>query len=136
MAAPDRVVNQSSAKMLEYDDRGVSMWITDGKVISFTVFRVREMGGQETAQTPSTNSPAANASDSKVLEGVGWGAFRIGATREELVKAFGEPEPNPNPQDPWMHWSSRHHVDCLLSEVFKTSAIQFTEGFELPLTQA
>jgi hypothetical protein len=74
------------------------------------------------------------ASAKDVVEGVGWGAFRVGVTREELAKAVGEPEPNHEPNNPWIPWLSRYHVDCLFSESHSATAIQFNEGFEYPLT--
>ncbi len=76
-----------------------------------------------------------NADDApQVIEGVGWGAFKVGATREELVKAVGEPEANPEPNNPWVPWLSRYHVNCLFSEPHGATAIQFNEGFEFSLT--
>ena len=37
--APSRVVQSQAAQMLEFGDRGVLMWITSGRVTSFTVFK-------------------------------------------------------------------------------------------------
>ena len=37
--SPDRVVRNSRARMLSYGQRGVLLWVVDGKVRDFTVFR-------------------------------------------------------------------------------------------------
>jgi hypothetical protein len=68
-----------------------------------------------------------------VVEGVGWGAFRVGATRDELVKAFGPPDANPNPQDQHVLWRSKCHVDCLFGAGRGAFEVRFSQGFELPL---
>jgi hypothetical protein len=66
-----------------------------------------------------------------VVEGVGWGSFRVGTTREDLIKAYGEPDPNPG--NPWMRWTS-HHVDCICGQDGHVAEVRFNEGFTLPLT--
>ena len=71
--------------------------------------------------------------DSKVVEGVGWGAFRVGATREELVKALGPPDPNLNFGNKRVGWIARHHIDCIFDQNEHAVEIRFIEGYELPL---
>ena len=69
-----------------------------------------------------------------VVEGVGWRAFRVGATREELVKAYGPPDTNPNPQSQWVQWTQKHHVDCLIDNQRGAFEVRFNKGFQLALT--
>jgi hypothetical protein len=66
-----------------------------------------------------------------VVEGIGWGSFRVGATRDELIKAYGPPDPNPG--NPWMRWAT-HHVDCICDQSGHVAEVRFNEGFTLPLT--
>jgi hypothetical protein len=72
--------------------------------------------------------------EQSVVEGIGWGAFRVGAAREELVKTFGEPERNSNPQIQWVRWTSKYHVDCLIDAQRGAYEVRFNKGFKLPLT--
>jgi PEGA domain/HEAT repeats len=72
------------------------------------------------------------ATSDTVVEGVGWRGFRVGATREELIKAFGPMEPSPGSQ--WSGWVSRYHVDCWFDQAGRASEVRFNKGFDLPLT--
>ena len=95
------------------------------------VFTTRGAGADE-ATSPQQAAPEGG--DSKVVEGIGWGGFRVGATREELIKAFGPLEPTPTPGSQWMGWVSRHHVDCWFDQAGRASEVRFNKGFSLPLT--
>ena len=68
----------------------------------------------------------------KVVEGVGWGAFRVGAIRSELVKAYGPPSQNFDPREPSLHWR-KQHIYCLIDSVRGASRLRFGKGFEIPL---
>ncbi len=68
-----------------------------------------------------------------VTEGVGWGGFRFGASRDELIKTLGPPDANPDPRDRHARWSSQYHVDCLIDAVRGAFEIRFNPGFDLPL---
>lgn len=72
--------------------------------------------------------PAKNV----VVEGVGWESFRIGATRDDLIKAYGEPDSNPG--NSYLRWTSQHHVDCLLGKNGRAVEVRFNKGFDKPLT--
>jgi len=74
-----------------------------------------------------------NATEDVVVEGVGWRGFHVGATREELVKTYGEPESNPDPQIQWLKWTTKHHVDCLIDNQRGAFEIRFNKGFSLAL---
>lgn len=64
-----------------------------------------------------------------VVEGVGWGAFRVGATRDEITKAVGPPEANPDPKIQWVRWLSQHHIDCLFAPKGGALEVRFNAGF-------
>jgi serine/threonine protein kinase len=68
----------------------------------------------------------------EIIEGVGYGAFRLGASRGELIRAFGNPESGS--QGNYVLWHASHHVDCLLDENERAIELRFNPGFEIPLT--
>ncbi len=70
----------------------------------------------------------------QVVEGVGWGGFRVGATRDEQIKDFGPLEPTPTPGSKWTGWVSRHHINCWFDQAGRASEVRFNKGFALPLT--
>lgn len=82
---------------------------------------------------PQPIDPAAGLAE-KVVEGVGWGPFKVGASREEIVKVAGEPEANPSPKNPWVWWRSRFHIDCLIDEQRGAFEVRFNDGFKFSLT--
>ena len=77
---------------------------------------------------------AREGADAKVVEGVGWGGFRVGATREELIKAFGPLEHTPTPGSQWTGWVARYHIDCWFDQAGRAVEVRFNRGFNLPLT--
>jgi hypothetical protein len=103
--APDRTVNNGSAQMLEFDNRGVLLWEVDGKVTSFTVIKSGD------AKAPSAPAAAIEpkAAGAKIVEGVGWGNIRVGVKREDVVKALGKPDNDPSSE--WLKWAG-HHLEC------------------------
>jgi len=80
---------------------------------------------------PSKGQASVPAAGPNVVEGVGWGGFRVGATREELVKAYGPPDPNS--RNAWVRWVSRHHIDCWFNDRGGAQEVRFNKGFKLPL---
>lgn len=110
-----------------YESVEQQLQIHDGRVTRI-VLTLRPLANAGRAGTSQPDAPA----DAQVVEGVGWGAFRVGATREELVKAFGRPDPNPG--NPWVRWVTRYHVDCLFDEQGGAGELRFNQGFEEPLT--
>jgi len=77
-------------------------------------------------------APKVEPNSQVVVEGLGWENFRIGATRAELTKAYGEPDSNPG--NPWVRWLSRYRVDCLFGKDGHAVEVRFNEGFSFPLT--
>ena len=45
-----------------------------------------------------------------IVEGIGWKGVRIGATREELIKALGKADDDSTSD--WLKWKNKHHIDC------------------------
>jgi hypothetical protein len=108
------------------------------KQFDVTILSIDEDGGIDLEYRPADAAKAEP--DPNVVEGVGWGAFRVGATRKELVKAVGEPDTNPTPQTSGayenLQWLKQYHIDCMInangpSEVIN---VRFNKGFELPLS--
>ncbi len=79
---------------------------------------------------PSSSPPVG---DPMVAEGVGWGGFRLGASRQELIKTFGPPDPNNDPESEWISWKSTYHVDCMIDDARGTNHLRFGEGFSRSL---
>jgi beta-lactamase regulating signal transducer with metallopeptidase domain len=113
-----------------------AFWSTQGvralpATIRFSTRGPREP--EEKAEAPKSPpaSPKAEPNSQVVVEGVGWEGFKVGATREEMIKTYGEPEPTAGSRR--THWTSRHHVDCFFGNDGRAVDVQFTEGFKLPL---
>jgi serine/threonine protein kinase len=102
-------------------------WEAQGGAPPIAEQTVAWMTTPEMPQRPAVDSPV-------VVEGVGWGNFRVGASREELIKAFGPPDPNLNPLNRRVSWIAAYHVDCMIDESRGAFEIRFNEGFKLPLT--
>ena len=100
--------------------------------INFATRGTRKPDGNAEASKRRPEPPTATPSSQAVAEGIGWERFRVGATREELIKAYGDPEPNPG--NPWMKWTSRYHVDCICDQQGHAAEVRFNKGFSLPLT--
>ncbi len=81
------------------------------------------------AVVAAAGEPAAG---NKVVEGVGWGGIKIGASREELVKAFGPLEPTPGGQR--TGWIARRHIDFWFDQAGEAVEVRFVKGFTSPLT--
>jgi tRNA A-37 threonylcarbamoyl transferase component Bud32 len=61
-----------------------------------------------------------------IVEGKGWGGFNVGATREELIKALGQPDSDSDNR--WMKWK-QIHVHCLVDDAQGAFELRFDEGF-------
>jgi hypothetical protein len=144
---PDRVVNEPKSKMLEWGTRGVLLWIKDGKVYDFTVFKPH--GEPATAPNPGTTPPSAAGggkpveiaspggtgeeipSSDPIVEGIGWKSARVGATREAIIDALGKPDNDPSSD--WLKWPKKH-IECSFhtGEVV-VSEVRFDPGFPAAL---
>ena len=104
-------------------------------VMSLILILSRDLGSPVPIEPPPTTIvPSRDPQEGfkTVVEGVGWGGFRVGATREALIKLFGPPDPNTDPAGHRLYWTERYHVDCDMDEAHR--AVRFSSGFELPLT--
>jgi hypothetical protein len=61
-----------------------------------------------------------------IVEGKGCGGFNLGATREELIKALGQPDSDSDNR--WMKWK-QSHVHCLIDDARGAFELRFDEGF-------
>ena len=63
--------------------------------IDFATRGTRKPDARAEAPKGRPEPPKVAPNSQVVVEGVGWEGFRLGATREELIKAYGDPDPNP-----------------------------------------
>lgn len=82
---------------------------------------------KETKTMNSGHSPEP-AINHQIAEGVGWSHFHIGASRSELIKALGSPDPN-SPNERYMRWETKH-IDCIVDEQRGAMEVRFNRGFE------
>jgi len=75
--------------------------------------------GQKQAPPPSNG---------KIVEGSGWNGFRVGATRDELVKELGKPDSDST--DRWLKWKRKHSVHCLIDDQHGAFELRFDDGFK------
>jgi hypothetical protein len=90
-------------------------------------------GGESQSQAGTKSEGDANRTD-VVVDGVGWNGFRLGATREELIQAYGPFEPEPFPNSQRRGWRSKRHIDFFFDQNDRAAEVQFMQGFELPLS--
>lgn len=62
----------------------------------------------------------------KIIEGEGWRGFRVGATREALIKELGAPDADSKGQ--WLKWK-KHSVHCIIDDKQGASELRFDDGF-------
>ncbi len=101
-----------------------------GNIPAFTIYG--SPVGEPAPPRPASDQTGLIGDPHKVVEGVGWGAFRLGATRSELVTAYGAPSQNFDPREPSLHWR-KQHIYCLIDSVRGASRLRFGKGFEIPL---
>lgn len=70
--------------------------------------------------------------DNLIHEGIGWKAFHVGATREELIRVFGKPDNDPS--EKWLRWNIKHHIDCLIDDDRGAWELRFNDRFNGALT--
>lgn len=87
------------------------------------VLRRPELVVAPTQQPPS--APAQTPARG-VVEGVGWGAARIGATKDEVMAVFGAPEDN---KTYWLNYRQSHGIDVFYGTNERAVEIRFNGGF-------
>ena len=63
----------------------------------------------------------------KVIEGFGVGPFRLGAKRDELIKALGKPDNDPRSQ--WLKWDGKGIHCIIVDENIGARELRFEKGF-------
>lgn len=71
--------------------------------------------------------PPAHPGQNKIVEGEGWRGFRVGATREELIKDLGKPDNDP--KDRWLQWKKKYSIHCLIDDKRGAFELRFDQGF-------
>ena len=90
-------------------------------------------GGKLSAVATVSDATAESLADpATIIEGVGWGEVRVGITRENLIKALGKPDGDPNSSI--LRWSAKH-LECTF-HVGSTvvSEVRFNQGFREALS--
>jgi serine/threonine protein kinase len=93
-------------------EESAARWIINAPVVSTDA-------KEDVGQTMASSRPV-------VVEGRGWGGFNVGATREELIKALGQPDSGSDNR--WMKWEQAH-VHCLVDDARGAFELRFDEGF-------
>jgi serine/threonine protein kinase len=68
----------------------------------------------------------AELKQNKIVEGEGWRGFRVGATREALIKELGAPDADAKGK--WLKWK-KHSVHCVIDDQRGASELRFDDGF-------
>jgi beta-lactamase regulating signal transducer with metallopeptidase domain len=111
-------------------------WIAAAATAALVTLFVMPMAALKAAPEPKQPDSISNAD--VVQEGTGWGAACIGATRQEVLAAFG-PSEDSNPV--WSYYGRRLGIDVFYGELLhatdgdKAMEIRFNPGFKYKLTK-
>jgi len=72
--------------------------------------------------------PPEDLGDAKILEGEGWRGFKVGATREELIKDLGKPDNDSSER--WLQWKKKYSIHCLIDDTRGAFELRFDQGFK------
>ena len=84
--------------------------------------------GDMTKPPSGIAKPPSHPGQNKIVEGEGWRGFRVGATREELIKDLGKPDNDPN--DRWLQWKKKYSIHCLIDDGRGAFELRFDNGFK------
>jgi hypothetical protein len=79
-----------------------------------------------TAAPAAAPAAPAGAGTDTVVEGVGWGAAKIGATKQEVIAAFGASQ---DTQSYWLNYRRSLGVDVFYGQGDRAVEIRFNPGF-------
>jgi len=93
-----------------------------------TLFALHFWSSMARGRIGSAASPTSTrvANGRVIVEGKGWAGFHVGAKREELIQALGQPDSDSDHR--WMKWG-RTHVHCLVDDAQGAAELRFDEGF-------
>ena len=101
--------------------------------------RVAEALGVQTAHEAGAvrppvgiGKPPPPPAQNRIVEGEGWRGFRVGATRDELIKELGKPDNDPN--DRWLQWKRKYSIHCLIDDARGAFELRFDSGFKAETT--
>ncbi len=95
------------------------------------VVGLRGPAGQQVLADDSAKAAQASAPNA-IVEGIGWKGIRVGATREELVKALGKADDDSTSD--WLKWKNNRHIECTFHGGDKVAEVRFNPGFEGAVT--
>jgi len=112
---PENTKTKNGAKRLEWSSQGILVWLRPVKgVHQIVVFRpYHHFSGKTVPKNP-------------IVPGVGYGTFRVGASRDELISALGKPDNDS--EENLLKWS-KLYIRCLLDDERKAYELQFDLGF-------
>jgi hypothetical protein len=114
----------NGAKQFEFSEKGILFWTYQGKITQIVVFKPYNAKGGEPDFTPVATTPAARA---PIIEGVGCGKVQVGMSREDLLKALGEPDGDSTPD--WLRWRQKR-IECTFHrDSTVVSEVRFNPGF-------
>jgi hypothetical protein len=94
-------------------------------VLGSSIVLVAAVGIAILAQPAPVEAKEANV----IVEGVGWGGFKLGATREQLIEALGMPIQLS--EENWLQWRTRQGlIHCLIDDNRGAFELRFDEGFK------
>ncbi len=64
----------------------------------------------------------------RIEPGVGWKAFRVGATRNELIDSLGQPDQDSTER--YLKWNKDLKVNCLIDDNRGAFELRFNAGFK------
>ncbi|MGA2246520.1 MAG: hypothetical protein ABSH48_16110 [Verrucomicrobiota bacterium] len=124
---PSSRENVGSAKKLLWSSKGILIWFHEDRAAQIVVFPNSVQTGSGAANPlVGTMGRPARSGQYQITEGKGWNGLKLGATREELIKALGQPDSDSDNR--WMRWEQAH-VHCLVDEAHGAFELRFDEGF-------
>jgi serine/threonine protein kinase len=126
--APTERITVGNLTRLTWTSRGLRVWtnVNDDKVTQIVCFRPGSKLMERQELEPAAKLPQTPKA-SPIIEGVGWGAFRIGASKQELLDSFGPPDYQSTAT--WLVWRDRLHIDCHLDQQSRAFELRFDDGF-------
>ena len=87
--------------------------------------KIRDIG-KDSKENERLANTDAYLRDNYIHEGIGWRGFRVGATRDELIKFMGKPDNDPNSH--WLQWIQRCKMHCIVDNQRGALELRFDRG--------
>jgi beta-lactamase regulating signal transducer with metallopeptidase domain len=127
----DRQIQALEAKVAELEHRLDEMQAASRQLTPEQRQGRARTGSAAANPLPGITGTPARSGQYQIAEGNGWNGFKLGATREELIQALGQPDSDSDNR--WMKWKQAH-VHCLVDDARGAFELRFDEGFQGPTT--